>query len=250
MDDWQSRMIKDARERVARTLEHISPALIRTAQDYERIARILAPSIQKIQRHHEMTRPMLEEVLRSQQIEVPTAAPAQKDPVPETPHSRTVPIDDASCRKIATYMHEFLKNEKTETSARKSYPLPQGAKWEKLRMKFFDGHTLKVSYPGMKPGTFDYKDMGFVNRKTQNPDVKWEFLEAIADGGNRLTVSKYDKRFSRNVKYEAVKRLKSFFAMKSDPFPRYSNMNGYAPLFVILTAKDSMPLSDDRASFD
>jgi hypothetical protein len=243
------RDVADARKKISDAIESVSPMLIRTAQDYERIARMIAPAIRQIQSYQELTRPMLEDVLRDRQ---PLAGASITTPRQEdvTPSRASQILDDATCGEIARRVFELIQSEDTKPIARKSYPLPSDAKWEKLRMKFFDGHTLKVSYPGMKPGTFDYKDMGFEDRKTRNPDVKWKFLEAIADGGGRLTVAKFDKKYSRNVKYETAKRLRSFFSMGSDPIPRYSKADGYAPLFVILTTKDAMPLNDDRTSLD
>src|SRR3989338_10094536 len=147
MDGRQIEMIKDARERVARMLERVSPSLIRTAQDYERIARILAPSIQKIQRYHEMTRPMLEEVLRDQRIEVPTVVPAQKDTVPESPESHAVPLDDATCRKIAAYMHELLKKDGEVAGSTKQktiVDLPPSALWEQISIDFKNDREIVV----------------------------------------------------------------------------------------------------------
>ena len=117
--------------------------------------------------------------------------------------------------------------------ARNSYPLPKDAKWHKLTIKFFDGHTVKIGYEGMATKTFDYKDMGFGNDKTNNPDTKWDFLKVIAENGGSLTALKYERRFSRNVKYEVNKLLKTFFGMKDDPIPRYNRTDGYKPLFNI-----------------
>lgn len=132
---------------------------------------------------------------------------------------------------------EEIKKEKNIKPITQSYKLPENAKWEKLVIKFFDGHTVKVTYDDLKTQTFNYKDMGFIDRKTNNPDTKWKFLIAIAENGGSLTNSKYDKRFSRNVKYEVNKRLKDFFGMDSNPIFCYTKKIGYKPLFTILPEK-------------
>ena len=62
----------------------------------------------------------------------------------------------------------------------------------------------------MKPQKFDYKDMGFMNTKTNNPDYKWALLRIMAEYDGSLTKSEWDKRFGRNVKYELNEGLKKF----------------------------------------
>jgi hypothetical protein len=231
MQEWQIQAIRDARKRIEQAFEHASPVLIRTIEDYERVARLVAPALERLQQHEEITIPMVEETLRDQSfdIEITPSAPEQKE--------------EDVIEEIARRVVELMR-EKQKPGARASYPLPKDAKWGRLRLKFFDGHTIKASYPGLPIGTFDYKDMGFVNRKTHNPDAKWNFLRALAQNGGRLTVAKWDKKFDRNTKYEVGKRLKAFFAMEAEPFPRYTKEDGYAPLFVILPDTDIAPLEE------
>lgn len=125
------------------------------------------------------------------------------------------------------------KFDQKNNKSRESYPLPIDAKWCKLKVKFFDGHTIKVSYEGMPTKTFDYKDMGFLDKKTNNPDTKWNFLRAIAENQGSLNNSKFNRKFSRNAKYELNSRLKSFFCMNEDPITRYNKVDGYRVLFNI-----------------
>jgi hypothetical protein len=114
-----------------------------------------------------------------------------------------------------------------------SYLLPQNATWESLDIQFIDGHFVKVSYPNMESRKFDYKDMGFVNMKTANSDLKWKLLRAIADNGGALTKEKWSREFGRNVKYELNEGLKRFFGMKTNPIPHYTKKRGYEPLFSL-----------------
>ena len=117
---------------------------------------------------------------------------------------------------------------------RRSYHLPIGSSWAKLTIKFFDGHTVKVSYPDLPTKTFDYKDMGFVDKKTNNPNNKWKMLQSIAENRGRLTNAKYDRKFSRNIKYELNIGLKTFFNMTENPISNYTKEEGYVASFIIL----------------
>jgi hypothetical protein len=123
------------------------------------------------------------------------------------------------------------KKEKTVVVA--SYTLPKKAVWESLSIQFVDGHIVKVSYPGMKSQKFDFKDMGFMNTKTNKPDMKWTLLRIMAEHDGALTKSNWNKKFGRNVKYELNEGLKKFFGMNSNPIPHYTKKNGYEALFLL-----------------
>ena len=122
---------------------------------------------------------------------------------------------------------------KKTPAARASYQLPEEAVWEKLKIKFADGHTVKVRYPGMKTATFDYKDMGFIDRKTNNPDIKWEFLRDMAEEHGRWPVERYIKKYHKTTKYQLSQRLQQFFGINSDPFHPYKKKEGYSLRFSL-----------------
>jgi hypothetical protein len=114
-----------------------------------------------------------------------------------------------------------------------SYLLHQNATWESLDIQFIDGHFVKVSYPTMESKKFDFKDMGFINTKTNRPDLKWELLRKMADNNGALTNEKWDRKFTRNVKYELKERLMEFFGMEDSPIPHYTKKNGYRAKFSL-----------------
>jgi hypothetical protein len=128
-------------------------------------------------------------------------------------------------------------NRKENSVVVTSYPLPKNAEWENLCIQFLDGHVVKVSYPNIKSQKFDFKDMGFMNTKTNKPDLKWRLLIAMAENGGALTKSKWNKEFGRNVKYELNERLKKFFDMNSNPIPHYTKKYGYRALFSLIGEK-------------
>lgn len=129
---------------------------------------------------------------------------------------------------------------------RAEYVLPKDAIWGKLRMQFTDGHTVKVKYPGLSTSTFDYKEMGFLNRKTNNPDAKWEFLRDMAYNNGMWSPDNFRKGYHRTAKYQLSQRLKLFFKMGTDPFEPYKKRVGYRVRFVLLSDSSPSILADDE----
>lgn len=143
-----------------------------------------------------------------------------------------------------------IKDSKKSKVIRESYPLPENAKWNKLYIKFFDGHTVKVKYDDLPQKSFDYKDMGFLDRKTNNPDDKWKFLVCLAENRGRITNTKYIKKLNRNTKYEVCVRLKNFFNMKENPINNYTKEEGYLALFNISPEREDTYSFEDRHLID
>lgn len=138
-------------------------------------------------------------------------------------------------RSVFIQPHNAPEQNVPTVKNRRSYHLPTGSSWVKLTIKFFDGHTVKVSYPDLPTKTFDYKDMGFIDNKTNNPNNKWKMLHSIAENRGRLTNTKFDRKFSRNVKYELNMGLKTFFNMTEKPISNYKKEEGYVASFIILS---------------
>lgn len=139
-----------------------------------------------------------------------------------------------------------IKDSKKVKVVRESYPLPEGATWEKLYIKFVDGHTVKVRYEDLPQKTFDYKDMGFLDRKTNNPDNKWGFILRLAENNGRITNLRYNKKFNRNTKYEVCKRLKNFFRIEESPINNYTKKEGYLALFNISPEREDRHLIEEE----
>lgn len=140
-------------------------------------------------------------------------------------------IDTDSIMEELQSLREELSGKKQKP--RESYILPKNASWSDLTIKFSDGQVVKVKYKGMLQKTFDFKDMGFLDAKTQKQDKKWEFLEALAKKNGRIMSPNFNKKHDRNLKYEVNKRLKKFFGMKTNPIPGYTKKDGYYTLFKL-----------------
>jgi hypothetical protein len=135
--------------------------------------------------------------------------------------------------RIVNY-HELEDAKDEDVLTRESYILPPHAKWESLYIKFINRHEVQVSYPNMKSRKFDYKDMGFRDGKTGRPDIKWLLLEAMAEYGGSLTKEDgWNRKFTRNAKYELNKKLRLFFGMKENPIENYTKRNGYVAIFTL-----------------
>ena len=139
------------------------------------------------------------------------------------PDDREMLIEEISARVVRP----------TQLKSRAEYSLPSGATWEQLEIRFFDGHTVKVKWGDMPTQTFDYKDMGFLDRKTNNPDMKWEMLREMATYNGSLLVSHFRKSYHRTAKYQIAQRLKKFFNMQADPFEPYIKRQGYRVRFSL-----------------
>lgn len=136
-------------------------------------------------------------------------------------------------RIINTEDFSIGSSKKENNAIIESYSLPKNANWESLIVQFLDGHVVRVSYPNMKSRKFDFNAMGFMNTKTNKPDLKWKLLMTMAENGGALTKSKWNKEFGRNVKYELNERLKKFFDMDSSPISHYTKKDGYQALFSL-----------------
>lgn len=141
------------------------------------------------------------------------------------------PVQDV---RIVNY-HEIEESKAEVRITRASYLLPTNATWGSLYMQFIDGHTVRVSYPNMKTEVFDFKDMGFLDGKNKrHHDLKWEFLRAIAEHDGAYSKEHgWNRKFTRNVKYELNQRLKQFFGMKENPIGNYTKKNGYETSFTL-----------------
>lgn len=58
--------------------------------------------------------------------------------------------------------------------------LPDNAVWEKLAIKFLDGHYVLIKYDNKEIAKRNYKEMGFEDERINKPNLQWELLEKIA----------------------------------------------------------------------
>lgn len=199
-------------EQMREPLKTVSSVVESVRPQIEAIAKLSIPSISQI------TMPTLPAILDEEEND--HFMPALIRPIQEVYIVNPEDIAIAPTRQVHKYVTA-------------SYNLPGNAKWESLEIQFVDGHFVRVSYPKMESKKFDFKDMGFLNTKTNCPDLKWKLLKEMADNGGALTNDKWERLYGRNVKYELNERLKEFFGMKENPIPHYTKKNGYWAKFSL-----------------
>lgn len=205
-------------------------SLNRTAEESQKLVETLRVPMENMQKVMERMRPSLEAMHNI----IPRIAP------PFIPSIYEEADEDIILPALKGSVQEYVVEDTYAAPAKperavSSYPLPGNTQWEALELQFIDGHTVRVSHPGMATMKFTYTEMGFVNERTMQPDMKWELLRTIADRGGALTKEHWDRRLHRNIKYELNQGLKRFFGMTTSPIPRYTRRDGYATLFVIRT---------------
>lgn len=212
--------------------------LNRTAEESQKLVETLRKPFENMQKTMERLRPSLEamENLRPRFEEMSRTIPRLAPPF--IPSIYEEEDEDLIIPALNGSVQEYVVDDADTILAKperavSSYPLPSNTQWGSLEIQFTDGHTVRVSHPGMQSMKFTYTEMGFVNERTMLPDMKWEMLRAIADRGGSLTKESWDRRFHRNIKYELNEGLKRFFGMTENPIPRYTRRDGYMTLFVI-----------------
>lgn len=204
--------------------------LNRTAEESQKLVETLRKPFEHMQRTLETMRPHLEAIENMRTIARPV--------LPFIPSLYEDEDEDLIIPALNGAVQAYTVEDADTAPAKperalSSYLLPGNAQWGLLEIKFIDGHTARLSYPGMQSMKFTYTEMGFVNERTMLPDMKWQLLRAIADRGGALTKEHWDRRLHRNIKYELNEGLKRFFGMTTSPIPRYTRRDGYATLFVI-----------------
>lgn len=200
--------------------------MARTAEESQKLVETLKEPMENMQKVMESVRPQLEAMSRI----IPRVT------TPFIPFLYEKEDEDfivpALSRSVQEYVLEAPAPARQERIL-SSYILPGNGNWSLLEIRFLDGHTVRLSYPGLPSRKFTYTEMGFVNERTMGPDMKWKMLKEIADRGGSLTKANWNRRFHRNIKYELNEGLMRFFGMTESPIPRYTRSNGYTPLFVI-----------------
>ncbi len=154
------------------------------------------------------------------------------------------------------YNNKFGKKMQKE----QKFLIPAGTKWQDITIKFNDGHNVNIQFKE-KVFRSDYKEMGFEDKRTRNPDKQWELLIKLSESNSiidwqsqpqskcfnkRLTEQEFgfdededkenqNRGFSykkapdstKKTKQLLAKKLKAFFGVKEDPFFSYRKEGSY-----------------------
>jgi hypothetical protein len=138
-------------------------------------------------------------------------------------------------------------------------PLPSGAQWDDITIKFNDGHNVTIKYED-KIFRRDYKDMGFEDSRARKPNKQWKFLYQLAENKGEKSWEKFasskrdnirkieqdfeyefDEDTSQNKGFFIIKipnetkktkqllsqALKKVFPIEGDPFFPYKEFKAY-----------------------
>lgn len=114
------------------------------------------------------------------------------------------------------------------------FPTPSDAQWSDVAIQFVDGHTVSIRCKS-KSGTFNYTQMGMVDRRNGNPDVQWQFLSDLADGrGSMSSISGLADRKNVKRKQTLNERLGVFFGIEGEAVTWEADASEYRCRFQLL----------------
>ena len=161
--------------------------------------------------------------------------------VPPRKYPSTEEIADAVAKKMKLAGKTARQN-RTE----KLIPIPNGARWEDIRLDLKDNRSIDVFYKNELMGNYDYEDIGLARKNTSRkiPDRQSEFLEKLSiasmfDGAFKATVRsislemKISEAMCHQIKKSLAEKLKTAFKLSSNPFLPYDPAEGYRSRFEL-----------------
>jgi hypothetical protein len=110
----------------------------------------------------------------------------------------------------------------------------KGLKWEDISIRFVDGHNVKIKAKGTQ-ASVGYKEMGFEDSRSLNPNSQWGLLKLLADHNGRLSWESSQANPSFKKKKQLLSRgLKSYFGIQEDPFHPYKEQKTYHIKLTVL----------------
>ena len=97
--------------------------------------------------------------------------------------------------------------------------------WEHMTMRFRNPRWVQVTIEGRLQEPQSYKDLGFIDKKTKNPNYAWQALLGLAEGDGRVESTPLRCKWARNWKgvnkrmAEIRQKLCTAYKLKGDPVP-------------------------------
>lgn len=146
--------------------------------------------------------------------------------------------------------------------------LPEGARWENIKIAFVDGHKVEIYYNNKLIDKFDCEKLGFSmnNTKDKRPNQQWELLhklsffqikEDLTRGATMETLMQDMKMIKKQnfhiVKSQLSKHLRKVL-VDLEPFEDYKDYGYYKPKFTLLPEPEFRGEGElflrDRDAFD
>lgn len=104
------------------------------------------------------------------------------------------------------------------------HQLPRGTKWKNITISFIDEETARISVHG-KTVQQTYKEMKFVDKRSDKPNLQWKFLLKLArDGGEFIPTNPKEKADYEKTKQALSMQLEQYFGLDyDDPFFPYDH---------------------------
>ncbi len=133
-------------------------------------------------------------------------------------------------------LKELKGTKKTEKEAiiPVKFSTPPNTRWEDITIQFKDGHNVNIKIKD-KSTHFDYKAMGFENKKRHLPNQQWIFLKLLAQRKGELSWADSDANVLLKKKKQLLSQtLKDFFQIDEDPFLLYKQEKAYKVKFNLI----------------
>ena len=113
------------------------------------------------------------------------------------------------------------------------FDIPDGTKWEDIKIKFKDGLTVKIL---VHDKVYDKtcRELGFEDKRTLKPNEQWKLLGKLAHEGGITWGDKPATWKIKSRKHLLSKKLRSIFRINSDPFMLYTSEHGYRLKFTLV----------------
>ena len=98
------------------------------------------------------------------------------------------------------------------------FDLPEGARWEDIKIHFIDEHTVNIL---VQDKSYDktYRELGFEDKRTRprRPNILWDLLKLLAEKNGILTWEDSGATHKvKNKKFRLSKQLKEIFKIKNE----------------------------------
>ena len=114
---------------------------------------------------------------------------------------------------------------------------------------FVSDEHIKISVAGKVHDT-GFADMGFVDSRSDTPNMQWHLLRLLAIKNGSLPASdpEAQNRYKQHKK-RLADALKAYFALETDPFKRYTKQDGYVLKMTIgYQAKAKSPVQAETVT--
>lgn len=163
-----------------------------------------------------------------QQWETQSFVPSYDD-VLFVPHRREIDVEKLADDVAARVLEQLSKREQPAGEKRtlKVTPFPEDLTWEKVTIKFIDGHDVEIFYDDQKVRT-SYAEMGFRDNRKMMPNRQWFLLQTLAANGGMLAWGDSGATpTAKKMKQLLSGTLKKYFGITDDPFRPYREVRGY-----------------------